>query len=253
MRFGYYRADWWNGKRPENHLEVVRPYTDFTYCEAGQIYHGSWAAFRRALRRAKRQGFGIHLNFQRHDPLLVIQHARLVWDAVELVDLIDEPSWRKREMGARVEDLREAIARAGLEAKPIGAVFSQKLIQSGNGWEATALDWRGIEGYVDPKHQGSIKRATDECRRVLHEQLDKLPRGKRNPVVIVGQAFDRGSWSNMPALAAIQDETYEVARKHPRVTHLRWFDYGGKGGTQDHPSLAERHEAIVTRDRNEED
>lgn len=237
LALGYYFAD----SRHGNFLREVRSYTSFTFCEAGDFYDGSMAKFERALRSARRLGFKIHLNFQWGDPDVppfeeVVKVAAPVWDAVELVDLRDEPGGH---LATAVRALRKAIRGAGLKRRPIGAVFTQPDIIAKRARFAS-LNWVGIEAYVHPRFQASAAGAVREMRRLVHSQLALIPRHKA--VVVVGQAYDRnGNWSNIRSLKALQKPTWRAARRDPRVTHLRWFSYGRQGGTRQHRALIREH------------
>lgn len=247
MKFGYYFAD----SRYGPLLDDVHDYTSFTFCEGKTKgdwwYHGSRAELRDALRRAADLSMKVHLNFQDTPVKQMCRVAGPWWDHVELIDLMDEPPYKMRDVNEKVAALKAAVKEAGLKRRPVGAVFSQGQVNTLNGWKASELQWVGIEGYVDPQYQHSKTTAVAALRTVLRGQLDLMP---EKPIVVVGQAYDRnGAWKNLATLEALQEETYEIAAADERVTHLRWFSYGRPGGTRGHRSLVPYHRQIVRKDQ----
>lgn len=249
MKVGYYFVDSLYGTFNQG----VKGYTDFTFCEAQTRgvwwYHNSEVEFVEALRRADRQGLSIHLNFQDSEPARVVALAAPFWNSVELVDVRDEPDYKRRQMDAAVDDLNEAIVAAGLRSKPIGAVFTNAMVMHGNGWSAPGMDWIGVECYVASSYQNDPKAIKAEVDKILGEQFEQLP---NKPIVVVGQAFARrtpeqpkGAWTNKATLADLQDWTYQVAKRDSRVTHLRWFNYGREDGTRYIQPVKQRHKAIA--------
>ena len=244
MKIGFYMAD----SRYGQYLADVESYTSFTFCEAetkgDYWYHKTKRQFIKALQRAKDHGLKIHLNLQDTDPAKVVKLAAPVWDAVELIDVCDEPKLKLRAMTERLVAIDDAIFAAGLRSKPIGAVFTASALRTLNGWRSAYLDWRGIEGYISPTFQHSKAAAVSEVKRVLREQLDIIDDAK--PIVVVGHANDsHGKWTNISTLVAVQHATYAVAAADKRVTHIRFFNWGREDGTRNHPELIAAHRAIA--------
>jgi len=243
MKLGFYMAD----SRYGQYLADVERFTSFTFCEAetrGEYwYHKTKRQFVKALQRAHDFGLRIHLNMQDTDPAKVVKLAAVVWDSIELIDVMDEPKLKLRAMTERLVAIDDAIFAAGLKSKPIGAVFTASALRTLNGWRSAYLDWRGIEGYISPTFQHSKAAAVAEVKRVLREQLDIIDDAK--PIVVVGHANDsHGKWTNISTLVAVQDATYAVAAADKRVKWIRFFNWGRSDGTRHHPELIAAHKAI---------
>lgn len=228
---GYYRLDWAGDPRP--FLRRVKNWTQFTYVEAwygpegNKNYHRSAEDFVGAMQRAVDADLDIHLSMQwgRRSWEATLERASPYWNRVTVVDLKDEPDEGRAWVDAEVRALKNQIREAGLEARPIGAVYSVKEILEGESWKADSLGWIGLEYYLKipeaPNAQTAVANVLSLADR-LHARV-----GDRKPLLIVPQAFKIRSG----VLKAMQRPMFRRALQANPIA-IRWFAFGGDDGAR---------------------
>lgn len=246
VSLGYYFAD----SRYGQFLDEVG-YTNTTFCEAGSGYHGGglqWPfALRRAVKRARKLGYKVDLNFQ--DPLFwdqTLARTKSLWSTINWIDIMDEPPLNKFQLDELIQDLRGWIETDGLEQKPIGAVFSRSQMLNGNGFNASGLDWVGIEAYLtrdewDKAAEGGRGMQYRLLFDTVQDQLVKIKPSKEKLLVL--QGYDRnGTWDDISELEILQEMNNELVQDlEGEFDSIRIFSFGRPGGTKEHSSLVPYH------------
>jgi hypothetical protein len=268
VSMGYYFIDGQFG----DHFDEVACYTD-TYFSTRSNYTSddpNWQAkFGQSLARARAEGMKITLglSFTRcipEDPCHPdedqqaacdkggldeqLDLAAPTWDAVERIDLADEPDWTKAQINRRVGDVLTALSAHGLSPRPIG--LTVQMDQVGEKLGASELDYVGISAFL-PAPGGT----SDANRWALETQFaDALTKTGSKDIVLVVQAYDRnGRWTNLATLFDLQAASYGLlaADDTDRIKELRFFNYAVSapcfGGTLFHPELKVPHRWIAER------
>ena len=172
------------------------------------------------------------------------------WGKILALQLADEPSWGRIEIGGIARLVKSEMKRLRLEPRPVGATFHYDQIMSGNAWQSVDLDWIGPEFYL--KKQANDN-ATTVGRRMT-ETCDKLMRriGRTKRVIPTIMAYDQRKTAN-PAtrtwseaeLLAMQEPAYEAAYNlGKQALCTLWFSYRRPGGTSEYPALKAEHQRL---------
>lgn len=244
--FGYYFVD---GKYGD-HRSTVDVYTNLYLGLGSSAYDSSapWAApFTTSLAQASASKRKIFLSLGAPDDVgAILDIAAPHWSDVAYLELADEPPWTQAETESAVANVLAGLSSRGLAPRPIGAVYTQNQVLTGDAIFASGLDWIGLEAYVAPPGDASPDVNAKNLETFLTAAKARVPADKK--LVVVMQAYDRnGQWTNEATLAKLQTATYELVRDEPRLLALTMFAYGRPGGTHDHPSLGHEHQLMAER------
>lgn len=247
LLFGYYFAD---GKYGD-YREEVDCYTNLYYAVTKSQYGGSdapddeWlASMKQHVKSAYKAGKRIDLNMSLTDnsiPVdLVLNIMRPYWDAVDLIELADEPSWSKSQAESQIDAFKVKLQTNNLSIPPIGITFTQNQVLNENTISANGLDYVGIEAYSNPPGSDDSQTNVDQLNKFLRNASARVPESKK--LVIVTQAYDRnGAWKNIDTLKVLQDVPYAFAKNDSRVIAITLFAYARPGGSKFYPLLKSRH------------
>ncbi len=181
--------------------------------------------------------------------------AQPYWDAIEAIELADEPEWTRAQIDRRVLQVVNTLVDFGLPQKPIGLTHQMSYINGleGRRLSGSALDWVGVSAFLEPpgSPDPEVNRMT-----LISEFGTALEKTAPKDIVLGVQAYDRnGSWPNLATLVDLQSATYDLlaADTGNRIRGLRFFNYarenleGCQGGTHYHPELKAPHRWIAER------
>lgn len=164
--------------------------------------------------------------------------AKNYWNNIVAV-YFDEPSMDKAGVESLVNNFNSKVTARGLPLKPIAINFTESQILNGTGYQATNIDYVGLEAYVDPSLQND-----SNLINILNGKIDqqKAIIGNR-PMFIVIQGYDRnGAWTNLESLKSIQVPAYLKSYNDPRMIGLFIFSYARPGGTRElHSCIRNEH------------
>ncbi len=178
-------------------------------------------------------------------PAALLDLAAPFWDAVELVDLADEPDWTAARADAAAVFVRSLLVERGLAPRPIGITLEYKAQALGSDIvNAKGIDWWGLECYRDPAHQDRpVAQLVEDLKGHVRKMAARVP-GK---VLLIGQGYARnGAWTNEDTLVALQRPVFDLlVELTPRAMGILWFSYGRPSGTREHPRLLHEHSKIA--------
>lgn len=247
LLFGYYFAD---GKYGD-YREEVDCYTNLYYAVTKSQYGGSdapddeWiSSMKSHVKSAYKAGKRIDLNMSLTDDSIpvdrVLNIMRPYWDAVDLIELADEPSWSKSQAESKIDAFKVKLQTSNLSIPPIGITFTQNQVLNENTITANGLDYVGLEAYVDPPGSDVSQENVDKLNGFLNKAKNRVPADKN--LVLIMQAYSRNyAWKNIDTLKMLQDPVYQAAKDDPRVLAITMFAYGRPSGTREYPLLKSKH------------
>jgi hypothetical protein len=248
---GYYFADGRHG----DFTSVVFPFTNL-YIAIPTAYdtaNPDWQTpFRNSLQNAFNQGKDIQLlmaegvsGSQTLSWDAVLDVAQDFWSRVVIVEVLHEPSTGTSAafIEARINELKQKLNARSLPHPLVSVQFGGSVPT--DAITAPSLDIVGIETYLaGPGHPDPAVNVA-QLNALMDEAKNRV-RNAGKKAILVMQAYDRGSWTNIETLRALQEPVYLSAHNDPVVVAVTMFAYGRGGqGTSAHPELETHHRRIA--------
>jgi hypothetical protein len=187
------------------------------------------------LKKLASKGFKITLDLERHSPALgfkqVLKAAKPVWSSITRIVLADEAP--KLDYHALAYKVDVAISDMGLEAKPIGAVFTPRQIidKEVSNADLNTLMFVGVEAYCDIPLTASVPAM--QVRQLMSRAVGRLG---DMPKLFIAAAYNRNGAFTSPAdIIAVNDEAWDWADAYDSPLYA--FAFGRTGGLKDLPFL----------------
>lgn len=204
--------------------------------------------YRDVLKRLVNKGYRPTVDLERHRTLdgteeillpvgQALKAARPVWGSVERLCLADEAP--ALDYNAIASQVRRKIAALGLQARPLGAVFTAPQILAGDAALWGPLDWIGVEGYTnvipEPQPAKAVRKKLEDCAAKI---------GPGYEIVTIAQAFTRNGTFILPQqILGVNKAAVEFAQA--RGGALLAFRYGQAGGIKDLPFLMDYYREVA--------
>lgn len=143
-------------------------------------------------------------------------------------EMRDEPPWNQAKTQAKALMVKKVMKQLGYPPIPVGATYHEGHIlegEHGEGWKAPALDWLGLEAYIDyiPGELPAV--AAKRMESHINRLLAKVGPSKR--IIMVSQAYNRNTtWKDNASLVAVQEPAFKAAKAlGPRLIMLGMFAF----------------------------
>lgn len=220
---------------PNNMLAVGSPATDVQ------------AALGLAIGRLTAAGIKVLLDVEAGGLITIDQclsAAAPYWDKVKYVNYNGDWGGTKAALNSGIITLRNKIAAMGLADRPIG-ITNDGSTFAGDWVDAEQLNYVLVECYsLDPGNHGSNQQNIDSMVATVNKLKARVDAGKQ--VGLIFQGYDRnGVFTPItPDLVDMQGASYLLGNLDTRVPIMLIFSYARSGGTQAHPELKPKHQAI---------
>lgn len=233
MWFTYYLDDSLYGNFRNEIKNNVNAYLIWDYYFGADLTNKLDGSFKEAVADGKKIIFGPDFNPSGIEigPNVIrgLDIAKNYWSNIDSV-YFDEPALDKAGMEKFINDFNREVKNRGLPVKPIAINFTESQFTNNTGYQASNLDYVGLEAYIDSSLQNDPNLVT-----TLNNKIDQLKAkiGNRQ-IFIVVQGYNRnGAWTNTESLKSIQAPPYLKAYNDPRVKWLLTFSYARPGGTKE--------------------
>lgn len=166
------------------------------------------------------------------------------WDKVKYVNYNGDWGGTKAALNSGITTLRNKIAAMGLADRPIG-ITNDGATFTGDWVDAEQLNYVLVECYsLDPANHGTNQQNIDSMVAAVNKLKARVDAGKQ--VGLIFQGYDRnGVFTPItPDLVDMQGASYLLGNVDTRVPIMLIFSYARSGGTQAHPELKVKHQAM---------